>query len=230
MDVESRSGEEQRTRVVIADDDALARRMLRDALQDAGFVVVAEAVDGREAVELARYYTPDVVVMDVVMPECDGLEATRAIDEQAPDVKVVLLTSTTDADVGFTGLRAGAVGFLSKDVEIDVLPRVVASAARGEAVVSREFTMELIQRIRRLRPDGGGMRPVRSPLTSREWEVLDLLCEGRSTDVIAEDLVLSTETVRSHVKGILRKLGVASRDEAVAAARRLQAGEPITDA
>jgi DNA-binding NarL/FixJ family response regulator len=220
------SEENEPIRLVIADDDALARRVLRDALQEAGFVVIAEAADGREAVELASYYEPDVVVMDVVMPRMDGLEATRRLGEARPGVKVILLTSSDDDETGVTGLRAGAVGFLSKGMDLDALPRALESAYRGEAVVSRRLTMRLVETIRLLRPDGAGMRPVRSTLTSREWEVLDLMCEGRSTDGIADDLFLSPETVRSHVKGILRKLEVTSRTEAVAVARRLRLGDP----
>ena len=169
-------------RVIIADDDALARRVLRDALQAAGIIVIAEAPDGREAVELAVHYRPDVVVMDVVMPVLDGLEATRRIVERAADVKVVMLTSTEDVDVGLVGLRAGAVGYLSKSLPPESLPAALAAARNGEAVVSRRMTTALVESVRRLREDGAGLRPVRSPLTPREWEVLDLLCDGLTTD------------------------------------------------
>lgn len=215
-------------RVVIADDDAFARRVLRDGLQNAGFTVIAEATDGREAIELATYYSPDVVVLDLVMPGIDGIEATRRITEQAPGSKVIILTSNSDDDAGVTGLRAGAVGFLSKEMDLDALPRALESAHRGEAVVSRRLTMTLVERIRGLRPDGVGMRPVRSSLTSREWEVLDLLCDGRSTDDIADELVLSVETVRSHTKNIFRKLSVGTRDEAVSLAAKLRSGVELS--
>jgi DNA-binding NarL/FixJ family response regulator len=213
---------ERPLRVIIADDDALARRMLRDALQAAGVVVIAEAADGREAQELVGHYKPDVVLIDVVMPGVDGLEATRRIVERSPQCKVVVLSATEDAELGLVALRAGAVGFLSKRVAPDALPRALRAARDGEAVVSRWMTMSLVEVVRRVRDDGAGLRPVRSPLTSREWEVLDLLCEGSATDVIAGRLFLSEETVRSHVKNILRKLGVRSRSEAVARARRLR--------
>src|SRR5262245_48021531 len=112
MDLAVEAPEETPLRVVIADDDPLTRRTLRDVLQEAGVVVIAEAGGGREAVELSRYYRPDVVVMDLVMPGVDGLEATRQIVEQAPDVRVVMLTSSDSEDVGLTTLRAGAAGFL----------------------------------------------------------------------------------------------------------------------
>lgn len=217
----------QRARVVLVDDDALARRVVRDALQEAGFVVIAEAAGGREGVELSLYYRPDVVVMDVAMPGMDGLEATRQIVAGDDSIKVVMLTSCEDDDIAFAGLRAGAVGFVSKDIDLSALPRVLDSAQRGEAVVSRRMTMRLIESVRSLRPDGGGMRPVRSPLTSREWEVLDLICERRSTDEIADILVVSVETVRSHVKNVLRKLDVGSREEAVSLASRLRSGSEV---
>ncbi len=209
-------------RVVIADDDALARRVVRDALQDAGLTVIAEAVNGREAIELARYYRPDVVVMDAIMPGIGGLEATQAITAGSSTIKVVVLTSSDDEELGLMSLRSGAVGFVSKSVALSALPRAVASAHRGEAVVSRRLTMRLVDAVRSAGRDGSGVRPVRSPLTSREWEVLDLMCDGGSTDDIADALVLSPETVRSHVKNILRKLGVGSRSDAIHEARRMR--------
>lgn len=215
---------EEPLRVIVADDDALARRMVRDVLQDAGVVVIAEATGGREAVELSTYYKPDIVVMDLVMPGVDGIAATRQIVANAPDSKVIVLTSSDDDEVGVLALRAGASGFLSKTVGMEALPRALRCARDGEAVVSRRLTMRLIDLARRVREDGAGIRPIRSSLTSREWEVLDLLCQQQSTEEIADTLVLSAETVRSHVKSILRKLGVRSRREAIAAAQQLRAG------
>jgi NarL family two-component system response regulator LiaR len=211
-------------RVIVVDDDPLARRMLRDVLQEAGIVVIAEAGGGREAIELTNYYKPDVVVMDLVMPGIDGIAATRQIVAQTPDVRVVMLTSSDSEDIGLLTLRAGASGFLCKSVGVEALPRALRCARDGEAVVSRQLTMRLIEGMRRVREDGAGMRPIRSPLTPREWEVLDLLCQERSTDDIADALVLSVETVRSHIKSVLRKLGVRSRQEAIKAAGRLRSG------
>jgi NarL family two-component system response regulator LiaR len=211
-------------RVIVVDDDPLARRMLRDVLQGAGIVVIAEAGGGREAIELSNYYKPDVVVMDLVMPGIDGIAATRQIVAQTPDVRVVMLTSSDSEDVGLLTLRAGASGFLCKSVGVEALPRALRCARDGEAVVSRQLTMRLIEGMRRMREDGAGMRPIRSPLTPREWEVLDLLCQERSTDDIADTLVLSVETVRSHIKSVLRKLGVRSRQDAIKAAGRLRSG------
>jgi NarL family two-component system response regulator LiaR len=218
------TGRTKPLRAIIADDDPLARRMIRDALQNAGIVVIAEAHNGRQVVELVLHYRPDVVLMDVVMPELDGIAATRRIVKELPEQLVIMLTSGDDDDVAMVGLRAGAVGFLTKDVEIDMLPRALVGAVSGEAAISRRMSMRLVEHMRRSPEGGSGLRPVRSPLTQREWEVVDLLAERLSTDEIAERLVLSTETVRSHVKNILRKLDARSRDEAVRAAQRLRGG------
>ena len=219
---EQTSEPEPSLRVIIADDDPLARRFVKSALQGAGMTVVAEASNGQEAAELSIYYKPQCVLMDLVMPGMDGLEATRRIMERAPDVRVVMLTSSDEDSMGLLGLRTGACGFISKEIAIEALPRTLRATLAGEAAISRRLTMLLIERYRRTREDGLGMRPVRSTLTAREWEVLDLLCAGANTEMIADDLVLSPETVRSHVKNLLRKLGVKSRREAVLAAHRLR--------
>ena len=211
-------------RAIIADDDPLARRMIKDVLQRAGIRVVAEAQNGREAVELCIYYRPDVILMDVVMPNVDGITATKEILKTTPDQIVVILTSSDEEDLGILGLRAGALGFLSKDVDIEALPRAILGASAGEAAISRRLAKRLVETLQKT-PDGAaGMRPVKSSLTAREWEVLDLLSESKTTDEIADTLVLSRETVRSHVKHILRKLGARSREEAVAIAERMRGG------
>jgi DNA-binding NarL/FixJ family response regulator len=211
-------------RAIIADDDPLARRMIKDSLQKGDILVIAEAQNGREAVELCLYYQPDVVLMDVVMPELDGISATRMIVKEQPDQRVVMLTSSDEEEMGLLGLRAGAIGFLSKDVDIDKLPRVLLGARDGEAAISRRLGMRLVEQLHSAPAGLAGLRPVKSPLTAREWEVVDLLQEGRTTDQIADQLVLSIETVRSHVKNILRKLNARSRAEAVEAAQRLREG------
>lgn len=212
----------RKLRVIVVDDDPLARRQVRDALQAAGVVVVADAADGREAVELTRHYRPDVVLMDVVMPVMDGIKATAQISKESPETQVVMLTGSDERELGFLGLKAGAVGFIPKDVSVEAIPRVVRGVDAGEAAFSRQLSRQLVERLQAM-PDGGiGLRPVRSPLTPREWEVLDLLCEGKGTQEIADTLVLSVETIRSHIKNTLRKLGVRSREEAVERAESLR--------
>jgi NarL family two-component system response regulator LiaR len=209
-------------RVIIADADRDSRRSIRDRLQQSGITVIAEAGSGREAIELSVFYKPDVLLADALLPDADGVAVIRAILSRAPGIAIVLHSTSDDAELGLIGLRAGASGFLSKSVGLDALPRALRAAHSGEAVISRQLTMRIIDGMRRVRDDGAGLRPVRSRLTSREWEVLDLLCEAQSTDQIAETLVLSPETVRSHIKNLLRKLGVRSRREAVEQAKRLR--------
>jgi two-component system, NarL family, response regulator LiaR len=212
--------------VVIADSDPLARRVIRDALQDRrGFVVPAEASSGTEAVELSLHYRPEVTLMEASLPGMDGLAATRRIRAAAPEVRVLIFSRDHREDLQLEALQAGASGFLSKNVPVETVARVVQSVVRGEAAISRKATMLLIERLRHLPQDGTGMRPVRSKLTAREWEVLDLLCQEKNTKEIADALVLSEETVYSHSKNLLRKLRVHSREEAIEAAQQLR--EPM---
>jgi DNA-binding NarL/FixJ family response regulator len=224
VNARAEEGERQPLRAIVADDDPFARRIIKDALQNAGIVVIAEAQDGRQAVELSLHYRPDIVLMDLVMPELDGIAATRAILKAVPSQVIIMLTSGNEDEVGLISLRAGASGFLTKDLEIDALPRVVASAIAGEAAISRRMSTRLVEHLRRTPEGRKGMRPVHSPLTPREWEVIELMAEGLTTEQMAERLVLSTETVRTHVKHILRKLDTRSREEAVAAAQSMRGG------
>ena len=195
-------------RTIVADDDAIARRSIRDTLREAGITVLAEAVDGREAVELAIFHRPDVVVMDHMLPGIDGIEATRRLYEHNPSIRVVVLAEAHDDALGLRAVRAGAVGFLSKAIDLDALPRSLRGVRDGEAAISRRFAMTLIEHYRVSNVSGEGLRPVRSRLSPREWEVLDLLTTGLTADQIADSLVLSTETIRSHVKSVYRKLDV----------------------
>jgi NarL family two-component system response regulator LiaR len=213
-------------RVILADDDPFARRVIKGALMAAGMIVIAEAKDGREAVELVVRDRPDIAVMDIVMPGLDGILATRRILKQLPDQLVVVLTGAGEEEFGLLALQAGAAGFLSKDADVDVLPRVLEGVCGGEGAISREMTRRLIYQLRTTPSSASGLRPVKGPLTSREWEVIDLLGPGQSPDQIADTLVLSRETVRSHIKNIMRKLEVHSRADAVAAAEQLRIAIP----
>jgi DNA-binding NarL/FixJ family response regulator len=213
----------QELRVIVAEDDPFARRFLRDALQRAGIEVVGEAENGREAVELVLRHRPDALLMDVVMPELDGVAATRFIVDKVPGQVVILVTHGRDDEaLAIASLRAGAAGFLTKDLDVDAIPRAVEGAVRGEAAISRRLGMRLVERLRGASGSASNVRPVWSPLTTREWEVLDLLAQGKTTEEIADELVLATETIRTHVKHILRKLDARSRKEAVKAAERLR--------
>ncbi len=214
-----------RLRILVVDDDPLARRSVTEILREARFTVIAEAKDGREAIELALHYRPDVVVMDVVMPGIDGIEATQRILAGNATQKIVLLTAGEDDELAIAGLRCGAIGFMRKDVDLGSLPQTLIGTLKGEAAISRHLAMRVIERLRSTREGTLGLRPVRSVLSSREWEVLDLLCSGEGTEAIADGLVLSIETVRSHVKSILRKLHVSTRAEAISLAARLREQE-----
>jgi two-component system nitrate/nitrite response regulator NarL len=207
-------------RTVVADADPLARRLIKSILRDAGVTVIAEARDRRETIELVCHYRPDVAVIDAGGPALDGIHATRAIHARHPSQPVVVLACADDERTALLALQAGASGFISKEADVDALPRALARVLEGEAAISGRLARRLIERIRHPPAGTGGLRPIRGPLTAREWEIVDLL--GHSTDDIAAALVISTETVRSHVKSIMRKLGVHTRGEALAAAERLR--------
>jgi len=207
----------------VVDDDEALRGRLRAALQEAGLTVIAEADNGRDAIELAAHYKPDVMTMDVVMANIDGLSATRQIVARAPSVRILLLTASDDVDLGMVGLRAGASGHQVKGAPVEEVVESVRRLAAGEPVVGPDLTWRLIESLRQLPVGGQGVRPVRSKLTPREWEVLDLLCAGRSVDQISDDLVLARDTVRTHVKRILRKLGAHSQAEAISIANGIRA-------
>ena len=208
-------------RVLIADPDALARRTLRDALADVPDVtVVAQAADSREAGQCARYHRPDVVLAAADMPGGDAIELTRNLALEVPEARVVLLSWPRDDDLPLRAVRAGAAGFLTKDLDPSLLPRVVCKVADGEAAIPRTVVARVLESLRE--SPGTGWRPVRSRLTSREWEMVDLLADGASTEAIAERLFLSPATVYSHIKNLLRKLEAHSRREAIEAAQRLR--------
>ena len=210
-------------RVVVVHHDQAFRSALRAGLQAAGIVVIAEADNRRDVVDLCAHFEPDVVLMAADLPEVDGIGATRAIVHRAEDVRVVLLTSTVDEELAIAGLRAGASGHMSREAPMSELVDAVRRAADGEPVLSPGVAMQLIERLRALPDSGLGIRPVRSVLTARQWEVLDLLCEGLSVDEVAERLVISSETARTHVKHIRRRLGARSQLDAIRIARELRA-------
>jgi DNA-binding NarL/FixJ family response regulator len=151
------------------------------------------------------------------------MSAIRTIVHDAPQTRVVVLSADAGDEVGLQVLRAGAVGYLSKEQGVAALPRVLAKVAEGEAAVPRTLAMRMLESLRRL-PDHG-WRPLHSQLTTREWEIVELLAAGAGTHDIADELVLSPATVYGHVKNIMRKLEVSSRAEAVAAAQKLRPAE-----
>jgi len=218
--------EVQRFSVLVADPDGMARGMTSQALYATERVaVVLSAGEGREARELARRYRPAVLVIDTALPcPCELGDVITEISGACPETKVVTTAACGDDRVAISALRAGAVGHVDKDLPPEVLAREVMRVADGDAVVPRRLTMELLCVLRET-PET--WRPVRSRLTTREWEVIDLLAGGAGTRQIADALVLSTTTVYSHLKSVSRKLGVHSRREAIVAAEELRREEAL---
>jgi len=203
--------------VLIADDQALMRagfRMILEAEPD--LEVVGEATTGHEAVAEAGRLRPDVVLMDVRMPEMDGIEATRRLLDGNGDTKVVMLTTFDMDEYVYEALRAGASGFLVKDVPPEQLIAGIRSVASGDALLAPSVTQRLIQEFVRRPPDGiRTPSPELSGLTAREVEVLQMMARGLSNGEIASELFVSETTVKTHVAHLLSKLGVRDRVQAV---------------
>ena len=201
-------------RVLIADDHSVVREGLRRFLdRDPELTVVGEASDGAEAVELARQLHPDVVLMDLLMPVMDGIAATSAIRKELLETEVVALTSVLESTAVVGAVRAGAIGYLLKDIQASELRRAIKAAAAGQVQLTPQASAYL-------------MREVRTPeaieaLTEREKEVLRLLVQGHSNKEIGRDLQIAEDTVKTHVKHIMAKLGVQSRTQAVLCTMRL---------
>ena len=210
-------------RVLLVDDQSLFREALATLLGVREEVeVVGEAADGAEALDCAARLQPDVVLMDLRMPTLDGIAATRRLRAQQPAVRVIALT-TFDADEEvFAALRAGAVGYLLKDVSSGRLVEAVLAAARGESVLQPSVAAKVVARVAAL-PDEAvpRPRPIVVPLSERELAVVRLLAEGRSNREIAADLFLAEGTVKNHVTALLGKLGARDRTQAALRARAL---------
>jgi DNA-binding NarL/FixJ family response regulator len=202
-------------RVLLADDHSVVRQGLRMFLGlDPELEVVGEARNGAEAVRLAQELAPDVVLMDILMPEMDGLEATRRIRAALPDTEVIALTSVLENEKIFDAIRSGAIGYLLKDTESEELRRAIKAAAAGQVQLSPQAAARL------LRDDRPG-EPQAEPLTPRETEVLQLLARGLANKEIARDLGIGEKTVKTHVSNILSKFGVLSRTQAALQAVRM---------
>lgn len=204
-------------RVLIADDQQLVRAGLRALMEsDEGLRVVGEAADGREAVELARELVPDVVLMDIRMPRMDGLEAVRriAVDPRLGTVRMIVVTTFETDEYVFQALRAGASGFLVKDTPPEQLLHALRVVAAGEALLSPSVTRRLIAEVTAQLPEPREPIPI-DTLTEREREVMALIAAGLSNDQIAERLVMSPATARTHVSRILSKLEARDRAQLV---------------
>ena len=210
-------------RVLLVDDQALFREALGTLLDARPEVeVVGEAGDGHQALERAAALAPDVVLMDLHMPVLDGIAATRRLRVEQPGVRVLALTTFDDDEDVFAALRAGALGYLLKDVSADRLVEAVQAAARGESVLQPSVAAKVVARFAQL-DDAPRARPqpLVVPLSDRELDVLRLLADGRSNREIATALFLAEGTVKNHVTNVLAKLGARDRTQAALRARAL---------
>jgi two-component system NarL family response regulator len=211
-------------RVLIADDHALFRRGLEMVLADEpGIELVGQASDGEEAVAKAGESLPDIVLMDIRMPKISGIEAARAMKEAAPSAKIVMLTISDEEEDLFEAIRAGASGYLLKDIPLDEVAGAVRAVHGGQSLINPSMAGKLLTEFAALARRDEDERPQQVPapkLTDREMEVLRLVARGMNNRDIARDLFISENTVKNHVRNILEKLQIHSRMEAVMIAVR----------
>lgn len=203
-------------RLLVVDDHQMLREGLRRGLESEGFEIVGEAGDGEEAVRLAVALHPDVILMDVSMPGIDGIEAVQAILDQDDQHRVVMLTMHMDSEVIDRAIRAGAVGYLTKDCSISEVAEAVRQAADGDVVLSPRLAARMLDEVR-----GPRAAPAESLVTPREEQVLQLIADGCSTSEIAAQLFISQKTLKNHLASIYAKLDARDRTQAVLTAVRM---------
>ena len=207
------------TRVLIVDDHALFRDGISSLLKARGYEVVGEASDGLEAVVRARELRPDLILMDIRMPNMGGLEATRLIKAEQPEAKVIMLTVSDGEEDLFEAIKSGAQGYLLKKLKATVLFDLLDGVAAGEAPIAPKMATKMLQEFSRGSP-GGKVGEPRKNLSERELEVLRLVAQGKSNKEIAGDLVISESTVKYHLRNVLDKLHLDNRAQAAAYAAR----------
>jgi NarL family two-component system response regulator LiaR len=206
-------------RILIADDHAIVRKGLKALLAtEKDMAVAGEAENGAEAVEKAAALRPDVILMDIVMPRMDGIEATRRITAERPETRVLVLTSFAADDKVFPAVKAGALGYLLKDSSPEQLLDAIRQVHKGEPSLEPSIARKVLQELSH--PGSGAGTPTTDPLTERELEVLRLIAQGMSNKEIASKIFVAEWTVRSHVSNILGKLHLASRTQAALYALR----------
>jgi DNA-binding NarL/FixJ family response regulator len=212
-------------RVLMACSDASIRDAFLDALEGADIGVVPVA-DAAATLELARQHRPDIVLLDDELPGIGDVGGPQRLAAEIPDSEVVVLAGRFDRGRGVRAVLAGAAGYISRGIAAEALPRIVRAVMRGETAIPRTLTAALIERYRLLARSQVGMRPTKTPLSPREWEVLDLMATGASPREIATELVVPLETVQSREQHILAKLGVHSRAAAIVIAQKLRHRRP----
>jgi DNA-binding NarL/FixJ family response regulator len=210
-------------RILIVDDQALFREGLHTLLSvQTDLQVVGEARNGEEALRLAAAYEPDIILMDLHMPILDGVAATRRLQSSQPAIKVIVLTTFDDDEDVFEGLRAGAVGYLLKDVPSEKLVEAIRGVARGESFLEPSIVNKIVAEFARLSPQRpSSSQPLIEPLSERELEILRLLGQGASNKEIADHLVITVGTVKNHLTNIMAKLSVRDRTQAALKAKEL---------
>jgi two-component system, NarL family, response regulator LiaR len=203
-----------RIRLLIVDDHELVRQGLRGflELQD-DFAIVGEGATGVDAVEMAADLKPDIVLLDLIMPEMDGVEATRRILSADPDTRIVILSSFSDEDNVFPAIQAGAMGYILKDISPDDLADTLRETHKGKTQIHPDIARKLMQKVQQPDPPNGGSSPA-DELTARETDVLKCIGRGQSNKEIADELSISHMTVKTHVSNLLSKLGLYDRTQA----------------
>ena len=207
-------------RLLLADDHRMLREGLRRSMTEEGFDVVGEAENGEDAVRMAEELEPDVILMDVSMPEMDGVEATRLIRATDSATRVIMLTMHADADVLADAIRAGASGYLVKDCSTEEVASAVRMAANGDTALSPQLAATMLDEVRRLETPPPATEEDRL-ITKREEEVLQLIADGCSTPEVASQLYISQKTVKNHLASIYQKLDARDRTQAVLQAVRM---------
>jgi two-component system, NarL family, response regulator DegU len=205
-------------RLMLVDDHSVLRQGMRRTFEEEGYEVVAEANDGNEAIRLASQFTPDVIVMDVSMPGMDGVEATRRIIAANPNQRIVMLTMHIDHAVMSDALKAGAIGYVTKDCTTDEIIDIIKQAANPETLLSPVIAQSMLNEVKKL---DANKREEERIITKREEEVLQLIADGCSTPEVAAKLYISQKTVKNHLASIYEKLNARDRTQAVLIAVRM---------
>jgi DNA-binding NarL/FixJ family response regulator len=207
-------------RVLLVDDHPLFLDGLKNLLTGQGIEVVGRARDGLEALEKARSLAPDIILMDIRMPRCDGITATRLIKAERPETRIVMLTTSEDDESLFAAIKSGACGYLAKTLDTDDFYALLEGVSRGEVAFSPGLAVRVLEEFAQQRPDAGNQRPGRPRLTARQVEILTLVAQGLTYKEVAARLGLVEATIKYHMGEIVEQLHLENRAEVLEYARR----------